>query len=108
MIKKYFYFILLASLFSVSGYGQERPAKVQDSEIEGLNFYPNPVTNGKVYISSRSPMDKEVTIFDVLGKKVMQATLTARELNVGSLSPGVYIIKVKEDDATATRKLVIK
>jgi len=108
MTKNYIYLILLACLFSLSGKAQERPVKAQDSEIEGLNFYPNPVTNGKIYISSRSSLDKEVTIFDVLGKKVMQATLTARELNVGSLSPGVYIIKIKEDDATATRKLVIK
>lgn len=83
-------------------------SKVQDSTIDGLSFYPNPVSNGKIYITSKSSDDKEVTIYDVLGKKVLQAVLTSKELNIGNLSPGVYIIKIKEGDATATRKLIVK
>jgi hypothetical protein len=53
-------------------------------------------------------LDKEVIIFDILGKIVLQSTITSKELNVSSLSPGVYMIKIKEGDATATRKLIIK
>jgi len=34
--------------------------------------------------------------------------LNSRELNIASLSPGVYIIKIKEGEATATRKLIVK
>jgi hypothetical protein len=44
----------------------------------------------------------------VLGKKVFQATINSKELNISSISPGVYIIKIKEGEATATRKLIIK
>jgi Secretion system C-terminal sorting domain len=44
----------------------------------------------------------------VLGKKVLQTQLTSKELNVSSLSPGVYIIKVEEGDASATRKLIVR
>lgn len=83
-------------------------SKNQDTSIEGLSFYPNPVSNGKVYITSKSSLDKEIRIFDVLGKKVLQTLLNSRELNVSALSPGVYIIKIIEGDATATRKLIIK
>jgi hypothetical protein len=53
-------------------------------------------------------LEKEITIFDVLGKKVFQAILSAKELNIGSLSPGIYIIKIKEGEASTTRKLIIK
>lgn len=81
---------------------------MQETTIEGLNFYPNPVSNGKIFISSKSSLSKEVAIYDVLGKKVLQATVSSKELNVSSLSPGVYIIKIKEGDATATRKLIVK
>ncbi len=80
----------------------------QVAQIEGLNFYPNPVSNGKIYITSKSSLDKEITIFDVLGKKVFQTTLNSKELNISNLSPGVYIIKIRENDATATRKLIVK
>ena len=111
MTKNYFYtilFFLCLSGSTVVAQEGKSQSKVQDSTIDGLSFYPNPVSNGKIYISSKSSDDKEVTIYDVLGKKVLQAVLTSKELNIGNLSPGVYIIKIKEGDATATRKLIVK
>lgn len=106
MIKKYAY-IILFFLFLVSFESKAQENK-GNASIEGFNFYPNPVSNGKIFISSKSMQNKEVAIYDVLGKKVQQSTMTTKELNVSSLSPGVYIIKIKEGDATVTRKLIIK
>ena len=85
-------------------------AFAQDSkqQIDGLNLFPNPVSNGKIYITSKSGENKDVTIFDVLGKMVFQAILSTKELNITALLPGVYIIKIRENEATATRKLIIK
>lgn len=104
MTKKYFFIAaLLIGFFSFSASAQEGK-----QAIDGLNFYPNPVSSGKIYITSKSLADKEVAIFDVLGKKVLQAVLNAKELNISSLSPGVYIIKIREGEATATRKLIVK
>jgi len=107
MTKNYFY-MLLFCLFALAASAQDAKQSVKDQTIEGLNFYPNPVSNGKIYITSKSALEKEITIFDVLGKKVFQTVLNSRELNVSNLSPGVYIIKIKENDAAATRKLIIK
>jgi hypothetical protein len=109
MKKKYLYIVVLFfSLFSLGVVAQEnKPSKTQET-IEGLNFYPNPVSNGKIYITSKSLADKEVTIFDVLGKRVFQAVISSKELNISSISPGVYIIKIREGEATATRKLIVK
>ena len=112
MVKNYSYIILLLVLFfSVSVSAQEvkqQPKQQENTSIEGLSLYPNPVSNGKVYISTKEDLEKEITIFDVLGKKVLQTQLSSRELNVSSLSPGVYIIKINENQATATRKLIIR
>lgn len=93
-------------MFSFTVFSQEN--KAVHKTIDGLNFYPNPVSNGRIYVSSKLGLDKDVIIFDVLGKKVLHSTITSKELNLGSLSPGVYIIKFKEGDDTATRKLIIK
>ena len=106
MIKKYAY-LLLFFLFLIPFESKAQENK-GNATIEGFNFYPNPVSNGKIFISSKSMQNKEVAIYDVLGKKVQQSTMTSKELNVSSLSPGVYIIKIKEGDATVTRKLIIK
>jgi hypothetical protein len=112
MKKNYFYIItLLAFFFSLSLTAQEikqQPRTQESTSIEGLSMYPNPVSNGKVYITSKNDADKEVIIFDILGKKVLQTMLSSRELNISNLSPGVYIIKINEDEATATRKLIVR
>jgi adenylate kinase family enzyme len=112
MAKNYFYIAtLLVFFFSVSLSAQDakQQTKLQESSvIEGLNLYPNPVTNGKVYISTKNDSNKEIIIFDLLGKKVLQTLMNSKELNVSGLNPGVYIIKINEENATATRKLIIR
>ena len=112
MTKNYFYIItVLVFLFSVNLSAQEnkqQPKTQETAVIEGLSLYPNPVSNGKVYISTKNDLDKEIIIFDVLGKKVLQTSLNSRELNVSNLSSGVYIIKINEKEASATRKLIIR
>lgn len=109
MTKNYFY-ILFFICFSTFASAQEvkQPTKTPENTIEGLSLYPNPVSSGKIYITSKSNENKSIVIFDVLGKKVFQTLLTTKELNIASLSPGVYIIKIEEGDATATRKLIIR
>lgn len=110
MSKNYFYITFIAfCVYSQGVISQEiRAIKNQDPTIEGLSFYPNPVSSGKIYITSKLSLDKEITIFDVLGKKVLQHILNTKELNISTLSPGVYIIKIKEGEATATRKLIVR
>jgi hypothetical protein len=112
MKKNYFYIItLLVFLFSINLSAQEskqQPRTQETSVIEGLNLYPNPVSNGKVYILTKNDLEKEVVIFDVLGKKVLQTMISSKELNISNLIPGVYIIKITENNSTATRKLIVR
>ena len=104
MIKNYFYITLFVCLFSFVGFAQESKTQAND----GLGFYPNPVSNGKIYITSKYNGDRDISIFDVLGKKVFQTTQNMKELNISSISSGVYIIKIREGETTLTRKLIVK
>jgi hypothetical protein len=112
MTKKYFYIaLLLTCLFSLGAVAQENKNTIAAGKdpIEGLNIYPNPAKADRIYITTAKPaMSKDIEIYDMLGKKIMQVTLNGKELNISSLTRGVYIIKVKEGDASATRKLVVE
>jgi hypothetical protein len=111
MTKNYIYIILLFLSFSIGAVAQEGKSatstKSQEPTIEGLSLYPNPNNTGKVYITSRLNLDKKIEVFDVLGKKVIDLILYTKELNISNLNPGVYIIKIKEGEASATRKLIV-
>ncbi|SDS19318.1 T9SS type A sorting domain-containing protein [Gramella sp. MAR_2010_147] len=112
MKKKYLFAFFLVCFLIIAA-----PARAQESDrapqrteipIDGLSIYPNPVTGGKVYISSTKNQDKIIDIYNVLGKPVQKARLRGRELDVATLTPGIYILKIQEGKARATRKLVVK
>ncbi|UJH66199.1 T9SS type A sorting domain-containing protein [Allomuricauda sp. SCSIO 65647] len=100
------HFYLIAFFFVCSlGFAQESQAK---GDIDGLKLYPNPVTNGKIFINTTENAPKKIMIFDVLGTQVLQTTILGKELNLSTLDKGVYIIRVFEKDKVATRKLIVK
>ncbi len=80
----------------------------QSNEITGLRIYPNPVSNGTLFIETSANAEKTVTVFDVLGKQVLNTTTSDNAINVASLHTGVYIVNITEEGKTASRKLVIR
>ena len=80
---------------------------VNDNDMSSLSLYPNPATRGVVNIETATQGDKQVIVMDVLGKTVMNTTISGTELNIASLKSGVYMVQVIQNDATATRKLIV-
>lgn len=78
------------------------------NEIAGLNVYPNPVTNGTVYINSDTSEAKKVSVYDVLGKQLIQKEVSNGALDVSSLNKGVYLMTVSEGTSSSTKKLIIE
>ena len=76
--------------------------------IEAVTMYPNPTSTGFVTISSPNSEAMNVQVFDILGKQVKNAVLTSSPLNVSDLRAGVYIVKISQNNATTTKKLVIR
>ena len=110
MKKNYFLTLLCFLLFFVMTLTTHAQAVNADpnQNIEDLNIYPNPVSNGKLYIVTKNNLTKEVEIFNVLGKSIFQTTLFGKEMNISKLNAGIYIIKIKENNVFTTRKLVIR
>lgn len=112
MKQLYFYAFLLIGflLFATPANAQVSPQEnsVKEVPIDGLSIYPNPASGQKVYVSTRAGKSKRIEIFNVLGKNVLSAELVGNELNISSLDPGIYIMKIQEGKSSATRKLVVR
>jgi hypothetical protein len=81
---------------------------LKQNAIAGLNMYPNPVSNGTLYITSSSSEAKSVAVYDVLGKQVLNTKTSSNTVNVSNLTNGVYFVKITEDGKTATKKLIVE
>lgn len=81
---------------------------VNDNFSERLQLYPNPVTDGLVHIETPIPGEKQVIVFDILGKKIIDTVLQDTQLNVSALETGVYLLQVTQANETATKKLIVK
>ncbi|MEK6153276.1 T9SS type A sorting domain-containing protein [Flavobacteriaceae bacterium 3-367] len=101
---KHFYVIVFLFVSSLA-FGQQAQGS---GDIDGFKLYPNPVTNGKVYISTTKNAPKNILIYDVLGTRVLETTILGTELSLTDLNKGVYVLRVFEKDKVATRKLIIK
>ncbi len=79
-----------------------------DFTITNFNIYPNPTSTGFVNITSTNADAMSVSVFDMLGKQVINKTISNNRLDVSSLNAGMYIVKISQNNATVTKKLVIK
>lgn len=115
MQKNYIVTLIFSFLFLISfqGFSQSEMRNIsaqQQNNIEGLSIYPNPVSNGKlyIYITSKRNLTKTIEVYNVLGKRISATVLTGKELSISELGTGVYILKITENNISETRKLVIK
>jgi len=73
-----------------------------------FSIYPNPTNTGNVTITSTNNDVMDIQVFDVLGKQVINQRLTNNNLDVSNLRSGLYIVKINQNNASVTKKLVIK
>ncbi len=83
------------------------PATLSTENViaERLKVFPNPAPN---YIMvSKSLLNAPYSIHEITGKTIKQGIITSEKLNL-SLSSGLYLLKVKTDLSTLTKKIIIK
>ena len=76
-----------------------------------LQVAPNPTRDGRltVTLTGAHPLAR-LTVFNALGQVVLTATLPAgapaRELDLGALATGVYVLRATTTEGTVTRRIV--
>jgi hypothetical protein len=79
----------------------------REFEVDYFTLYPNPANEGYVNIHSETNGIREVIVFDVLGKQVVNTSLTSDRLDISKLNIGIYFVEIKQGQARTIKKLVI-
>lgn len=80
---------------------------VENTQNNSFSVYPNPATKGFITIQSNSKEVKGVTVFDILGNKIINTTLSNDKLDVSELITGIYILRIVQGTTMMTKKLII-
>ena len=79
-----------------------------DNEKLDMRIYPNPVNENFVTIISPVEGLKEIEVYSVTGRKVMNTSTHKSTLNLSSFNTGFYMIKVTINGQSKVSKLVIR
>ena len=79
-----------------------------DNEILDMMVYPNPVDGNYVTILSPVQGLKEIQVFTVTGRKVMDTVINGNTLDVSSFNSGFYMLKVTINGQSKVSKLVVR
>ena len=79
-----------------------------DYEILDMMVYPNPVDGN--YFTILSPVEglKEIQVFSVTGRKIMDTTINGNTLDVSSFNSGFYMLKVTINGQSKISKLIVR
>ena len=73
---------------------------------DAVTMYPNPVQN-VLSIQSQLPITG-VEVYSLLGELVLQRPTNYSRIYVGDLNPGIYMVKIRSNQYSVTKKLIKK
>lgn len=98
--------IWIATGFGVSKLAAQNTG-IDYNQNSSLRIYPNPV-NDVLYIDQVT-LPVQLAIYDITGNKLLSGDFTSftNSLDIHTLLPGIYILKIEEGEKFNTRKLIV-
>ncbi|HZY81846.1 MAG TPA: T9SS type A sorting domain-containing protein [Cyclobacteriaceae bacterium] len=109
-----FYRLNQVDVDKVMSYSKVIAINVENTDPVEFSFYPNPVVDQKLNISSTSPYRDvlSISIIDQTGRTVLKAEAAnfgqeAVEIGTGELPPGTYIVRLQFSNYTKSQRIVV-
>jgi hypothetical protein len=79
---------------------------VEENQIDTIKIYPNP-TEGLLYIDANNTESiVSATIFDILGKKVLQLDGNTEQVDISNLQNGMYFLRIANMSGEVVQKII--
>ena len=82
----------------------DQPLSMDENVLQGVSLYPNP-TSGRLYINTTNVVNVEV--YSVEGKRLREYNSIDGYVDL-DLASGLYLVKLTNNEATLTRKIIIE
>ena len=97
---------VLNTTIDIGAYEFDSTLSISDLNLDtSLLIYPNPATD-IINISSTKPITK-IKVFDMSGKQILKV-LNTNKINITSLKPGLYLLRISSNNSQTVKKISIK
>lgn len=85
---------------------------VNDTEINPISFYPNPVLNNLTLNIAQANLNidnTKITLYTINGQTILETrpeNANEIKLNLSNLNCGLYLLRVNDNNVTITKKVV--
>ena len=87
-------------------FSQDCSLGIEEAIAVQLSIFPNPVEN-TIFIQNHYGLDiYSVSLYDTLGRKVMENTEATESIDVSNLTAGIYFIHITTDSGIVTKKII--
>lgn len=84
-------------------------AAIKDAKRSQIQLFPNPCSDGIIYLKSSIKSPITLQLYNALGKNLLTKEITNdQRLNVQNLPTGIYMVRLKQNNKVSTKKLVIR
>ncbi|RFN58924.1 T9SS type A sorting domain-containing protein [Marixanthomonas ophiurae] len=80
---------------------------VSENEITSFKIYPNPVSE-TLFISSENNTIENISVFSINGQVVLSEKSNTNQLDVSTLSNGLYFVEIASGNGTSIQKFIKK
>tara|TARA_B110000208_G_scaffold191067_1_gene256717 strand:+ start:6585 stop:8714 length:2130 start_codon:yes stop_codon:yes gene_type:complete len=79
---------------------------VSENSLESFQVYPNPNNGNTLFFNTTKEV--QVAVYSILGKLIKNETVTIikKNIDISSLSNGIYLLKITSENKSITKKLI--
>ncbi|MFL9833186.1 YncE family protein [Chryseobacterium terrae] len=89
----------------IIAYNNASLSTIENTQTPKLIIYPNP-TSDRFFVKGLN--DGNIQVYDLNGRLVINEKYNEKGINVGTLSKGVYVVKITDKNISFSEKLIIK
>ena len=86
-------------------YGTESVLNITNFSENSFKLYPNPATE-TLFITSKNNLIEKIAVYSIKGQLALSEKENVNQLNVSSLSNGLYFVEITSENGTAIQKFV--
>ena len=81
---------------------------INNSNSNSYSLFPNPTSDGILFIKDFNSSDMSVEIYDLLGKRVFTSIKNIDKVDIRHVNSGMYIAKIKTENGIKFQKIIFK